>query len=88
MKTAFGNSLVVQWLGLGAFTAKGLDSIPGQGTKIPQASLCSQIKKKDFGDQVQEWELRLSDPWSMSFPPSQHPSVAWGFLPYKNSRAP
>ena len=32
-----GNSLVVQWLGLGAFT--GLDSIPGrgQGTKIPQA---------------------------------------------------
>ena len=38
MKTAFGNSLVVQWLGLGAFTAKGLDSIPGQGTKIPQAT--------------------------------------------------
>ena len=33
-----GNSLVVQWLGLGAFT--GLDSIPGrgQGTKIPQAT--------------------------------------------------
>ena len=32
-----GNSLAVQWLGLGAFTAMGLGSIPGQGTKIPQA---------------------------------------------------
>ena len=30
-----GNSLVVQWLGLHAFTAEGLGSIPGQGTKIP-----------------------------------------------------
>ena len=30
-------SLVVQWLGLGAFTAKGPGSIPGQGTKISQA---------------------------------------------------
>ena len=27
----FGNSLVVQWLGLSAFTAGGLGSIPGQG---------------------------------------------------------
>ena len=33
-----GNSLVVQWLGLSAFTAKGTGSIPGQGTKIPQAT--------------------------------------------------
>ena len=31
------NSLVVQWLGLHTFTIKGLDSIPGQGTKIFQA---------------------------------------------------
>ena len=31
-----GNSLVVQWLGLCAFTAEGPGSIPGQGTKIPQ----------------------------------------------------
>ena len=30
-----GNSLVVQWLGFRALTAEGLDSIPGQGTKIP-----------------------------------------------------
>ena len=56
-------SLAVQWLRFGAFIARGLGSVPGQGTKIPQASLCSQKKKKkDFGDQVQEWELRLSDP--------------------------
>ena len=40
------SSLVVQWLGLGAFTAVGLGSIPGQGTKIPQAKWCSQIKNQ------------------------------------------
>ena len=41
----FGNSpfinplaLVVQWLGPGAFTAGGLISVPGQGTKIMQAA--------------------------------------------------
>ena len=28
-----GNSLVVQWLGLCIFTAKGMDLIPGQGTR-------------------------------------------------------
>ena len=33
-----GNSLAVQWLGLHAFTAKGTGSVPGWGTKIPQAS--------------------------------------------------
>ena len=32
-----GNSTVVQWIGLHIFTAKGLDSIPGWGTKILQA---------------------------------------------------
>ena len=32
-----GNSLVVQWLELGTFTAKGPASIPGWGTKVPQA---------------------------------------------------
>ena len=30
--------LAVQWLGLGAYAAKGLGSIPDQGTKIPQAA--------------------------------------------------
>ena len=37
-KWNIGNSLVDQWLlGLCAFTAKGMGSIPGQGTKILQA---------------------------------------------------
>ena len=39
-------SLVVQWLRFGAFIARGLGSAPGQGTKILQASLWSQKKKK------------------------------------------
>ena len=32
------SSLAVQWLGLHTFTAKGVGSVPGQGTKIPQAA--------------------------------------------------
>ena len=31
-------SLALQWLGLCSLTAKGPSSIPGQGTKIPQAA--------------------------------------------------
>ena len=38
-------SLAVQWLGLGAFTVTGRGSIPGWGTKIPQAVWLSQRKK-------------------------------------------
>ena len=40
-----GNSLVVQWLGLCAITAKGAGSIPGQGTKITPATQHSQKRK-------------------------------------------
>ena len=40
-----GNSLVVQWLGLRASTAGGMSSIPGQGTKIPQAKRHGQKEK-------------------------------------------
>ena len=36
------NSLMVQWLGLHALTAKGTGSIPGRGTKIPQAMRSNQ----------------------------------------------
>ena len=42
----YGNSPVADWLGLGAFTAKGMGSIPGQGTKIPQAGQCSQKQQQ------------------------------------------
>ena len=41
-----GNFLVVQWLGLHVFTTEGLGSIPGRGTKIPQAT---QPEKKRHG---------------------------------------
>ena len=34
--------LVVQWFGLHVFTAEGLGSIPGGGTKIPQAAQVGQ----------------------------------------------
>ena len=44
-----GNSLAVQGLGLGAFTAVGPGSIPGQGTKIPQATWHSQ---KNFFNKI------------------------------------
>ena len=43
---SFRNSVVVQWLGPCASTAGGMGSIPGQGTKIPQAAWCGQRKKK------------------------------------------
>lgn len=35
---AWRESLGVRWLGFSAFTAQGPDSIPGQGTKIAQAT--------------------------------------------------
>ena len=37
-----GNSLVIQWLGLSAFTAGAQGSIPGQETKISQAAKHNQ----------------------------------------------
>ena len=37
---------MVQWLGFCTLTAECLGLIPGQGPKIPQASQCSQKKKK------------------------------------------
>ena len=42
--TRRGNSLVVQWLGLRAFTAEGAGSIPVQGIKIPQTAQRGQKK--------------------------------------------
>ena len=47
-----GNSLAVQWLGLCASTAGGMGSIPGQGTKIPQAEQGSQKKRHCNGNEA------------------------------------
>ena len=43
---------MVQWLGLLAFTAKGPGSIPGQGTKIPQATRPKKKEKISYLKQV------------------------------------
>ena len=37
---------MAQWLGLCTFTAEGPGSIPGLGTKIPQATWCGKKEKK------------------------------------------
>ena len=42
-------SLAVQWLRLHASTAGGMGSIPGQGTKIPQAAALQPKEKKKIG---------------------------------------
>ena len=47
--STLGNSLAVQWLGLHALTAEGPGSIPGWGTKIPQAVQCDQKNKVGYG---------------------------------------
>ena len=49
---ALGNSRMVQWLGLRAFTAEGLDLIPSQGMESHRP--CSRAKKR------KERELLLS----------------------------
>ena len=55
-----GNSPVVQWLGLWAFTAKSwfTSSVPHQESKIPQAVWCSRKKKR--------WRLFEEDSWNIS----------------------
>ena len=45
-KIHYWNSLARQWLELCLFTAKGLGSIPGQGTKILQTSMNGRKNKK------------------------------------------
>ena len=44
-KLVAGNSLVVQWSGLGAFTVMGLGSVPDWGTEIPKN--CKAWPKKE-----------------------------------------
>ena len=46
LKKQLGNFLVVQWLGLQAFTTERPGSIRGWGTKIPQAPQCGPHQKK------------------------------------------
>lgn len=54
-QVSLGVCLVVQWLGLGTFIAKGLGSIPGQGTKIPQDTWHGQkLEKKKISGELEK----------------------------------
>ena len=76
------DSLVIQWLGLGPFTAKSIGSIPGWGAKILQAVWSSQKKKrlgiKQPGD-LFPWFLLLSQ--SIMGPYNGLKAQAWSCLP-------
>ena len=54
-----GNSLAVQWLRLGTFTAVALGSIPGQRTKIPQTMQRGQKERKKKGGKLFTNELSM-----------------------------
>ena len=53
-KCSEGYFLAVQWLGVGAFIAEGVGSIPGRGTKIPQAMQRSQKEKEKLKKKCSE----------------------------------
>ena len=52
-----GNSLTAQWLGVDASGAKGLGSIPGWGTNIPQAT--QQEKNKTLKETMHILKLQF-----------------------------
>ena len=60
-KTREENSLAVQWLGLCTSIAGCMGSIPGQGTKIPQASPCGQKRKIKTREDLNANQLGLTD---------------------------
>ena len=49
LETCAGDSLVIRWLGLGAFTVTVLGLIPGRGTRILQAERGGQKQRKHAG---------------------------------------
>ena len=63
---------MVQWLRLGTFTAVGPGSIPGEGTKIPQASRSSQKRRTfaipEVGGTWNEVLPKIGEPGTI-FPP-------------------
>ena len=60
-----GTSLVVQGLGLHACIAGDVGSIPGRGTKIPQAAQLGQEKKKKNKNK-NGFVNQLSEIWQIS----------------------
>ena len=59
---------MIQWLGLCSFTAEGMGSIPGLGTKIPEAAQL-QPKKKEKGVQSLPNDWISIDSIMASLPP-------------------
>jgi len=60
-----GTSLVAQWLRLHVSTAGGLDSIPGQGTKIPHAlQVWPKKKKKSMSTDINQ-QYTVSMRWKV-----------------------
>ena len=77
-----GNSLAVQWLGLCALTAEGLDSILGQGTKIPQGALLlllSRVSRVWLG--ATPWTAAHQAPPSLGFSRQEH----WSGFPFPSA---
>ena len=56
------NSLAFLWLGLGTLTVEGLGSVPGRGTKIPQAQWFDQKTKKKMRNIVACLFSEMSNP--------------------------
>ena len=50
---------MVHWLGLDTFTVEGFDSIPGWGTRIPQAVWCSTAPLKKADDRHKLYYLHI-----------------------------
>ena len=64
LRSPWGNSLVVKWLGLHVSIARGMGSIPGQETEILKAACCGQKKK---GGQNQDSNSGCLSPESKSY---------------------
>ena len=74
------NSLVIQWLRLHAFTAKGPGSVPGGGSKIPQAASV-QFSRSVMSNTLRPHESKHARPPCPSptqgFYPNSCPSSPW-----------
>ena len=75
--THFGKSLVVQWLELGDFTAKGLGSIPSWVTKIRKVSVSHSVVPDSLWPSGLQ-HTRLLCPQSMRFSRQGY----WSGLPF------
>ena len=74
------NSLMVQRLSLGSFTAGGSASIPGRGTKIQQTKWCSPKNKNDFFFFIMKEQMR-SIRKSMSLMLTRKFQIDWFSIP-------